>query len=447
MPFELSAGSLPWRAMRFRASEAAVGIGAELVGPDVDIDGASFDSRALTTGQLFVPIVAERDGHDFIAGALERGASAYLTAHEPVGGTALRVADTNRALLDLGRWARGRLADQVVGITGSVGKTTTKDLVAAALGSRLRVAANERSFNNDQGLPITILNAPDDTEIAVLEMGMRGFGEIARLCDVGRPTIGLVTVVGEAHTERVGGLEGVARAKGELIEALPPTGVAVLNADDHRVLAMRSRAAGVIVTYGESVEADVRITDLVLDEMARPRFTAVTPWGTVDVALAQSGAHMASNAAAAIAVCGAAGVSPEDAARGLATAQLSAMRMETTRLASGALLVNDAYNANPTSMSAALESLAAMTATRRIAVVGVMAEIEEPAVKHRAIADLAVSLGIELITVGTDLYGVAPVDDPVAAIGSLTGGEALLVKGSRVAGLERVAVALLAQEV
>lgn len=428
--------------MRFRASEAAQAIGAELSGPDVWVEGASFDSRSLRPGQLFVPIVAERDGHEFVDAALTAGAAAYLTSRAPQGGTALRVPDTARALLDLGRWGRTRLGCEVVGITGSVGKTSTKDLVAAALRSSRRVAANERSFNNDQGLPVTILEAADDTEVAVLEMGMRGFGEIARLCDVARPDVGIVTAVGMAHTERVGGLDGVAKAKGELVEALSASGVAILNADDHRVVAMRSRTSARVLTYGQHASADVRIVDLELDALARPRFRALTPWGEVEIGLTASGAHMAQNAGAALAAAGALGVPIDVAARSLAEARVSAMRMDVTHLPSGAVVIDDSYNANPTSMAAALQSLASIDARRKVAVLGVMAELDDPAGGHRDIADLARALGIEVVAVGTDLYGVAPVSDPVSAVGSLAAGDAVLVKGSRVARLETVAARL-----
>ena len=169
---------------------------------------------------------------------------AYLTSMEPCGGTAVLVTDTAQALLELGHWGRGRLSATVVGITGSVGKTSTKDLARAALAAGLRTSANERSFNNDQGLPVTILNAPNDVEALVLEMGMRGFGEIRRLCEIGEPSIGVITRIAAAHTELVGGIEGVARAKGELVLALPATGTAILNGDDHRVraLALKRRA-------------------------------------------------------------------------------------------------------------------------------------------------------------------------------------------------------------
>ena len=199
------------------AADVANATGGALIGQNAHISGVSFDSRTITPGQLFVPIVAERDGHEFIEVALKSGAGAYLTQHDPVGRTAIVVDDTLSALLKLGAWARARLeptvGSKVIGITGSVGKTSTKDFIAAALSSELIVSASERSFNNDQGLPVTLLNAADNSQALVLEMGMRGFGEIARLCSIAQPNIGVVTAVAAAHTERVGGIEGVAKAK------------------------------------------------------------------------------------------------------------------------------------------------------------------------------------------------------------------------------------------
>ncbi len=192
-------------------------------------------------GQLFVPIVAGRDGHEFVEAAMAAGAAAYLTARDSLGGTAVVVDDTGRALLDAGRLARTRLAGPVVGITGSVGKTSAKDLLAAVLRRRLRTTASERSFNNELGVPLTLLNAPDDAEVAVIEMGARGPGHIAALCSVAHPTIGLVTRIAPSHTEAFGSIEGIARAKGELVEALPADGTAVLNAFDERVAAMAAR--------------------------------------------------------------------------------------------------------------------------------------------------------------------------------------------------------------
>lgn len=432
--------------VRFTASAAASATGGRLFGPDVPLDGVSYDSRALRAGQLFVPIVAERDGHGFIDAAVSAGAPAYLTQgpRSSVGGAAVEVADTTAALLALGKWARTRFPDRVVGITGSVGKTSVKDLTARVVATRWRTAASEKSLNNDWGLPATILNAPDDSEVLVLEMGMRGLGEIARLCDVAAPTVGVVTRVAAAHTERLGGIDGVAQAKGELIDALPATGCAVLNADDERVAAMAARTAARVLTFGINA-GDVRVDELVLDELARPRFTLRTPWGSTEVALAVSGVHMALNAAAAAAAGLVLDVPLGAIAAALAGASLSPWRMEMHRSASGAVILNDAYNANPASMRAALDTLVAIPAQRRVAVLGVMAEIEDPAAEHRSLGDEVRSRGIELITVGTDLYGQTPVDDAVAAVGALAEGTAVLVKASRVAGLERVAAQLVAR--
>ncbi len=436
--------TVPSASVRIRASEAAAGIGGRLIGPDVEFDGASFDSRSTKSGQLFVPIVAERDGHEFIGVAREAGAPVHLTSEpDPYrrNGTAIEVADTALALLALAGWARRRLDARVVGVTGSVGKTSTKDLMAAACGVGRRTRANERSFNNDQGMPVTILNAPDDTEVLILEMGMRGFGHISRLCEVARPDIGVVTVVGEAHTELVGGLEGVARAKGELVEALPASGTAVLNADDPRVVAMAARTGADVITFG--AVGDVRVSNVVLDDAALADFSVDTPWGSGRVHLAVPGRHMVTNAAAALAVAGIVGVDLAAAIDALSTATVSGMRMEVTTAPSGATIVNDAYNANPTSMRAALDALAAMRATRHVAVLGVMAEIAEPEPSHREIAEYADELGIDLIAVGTALYGIEPTDDARSAIGDLGPDVAVLVKASRAAGLERVVLTLM----
>lgn len=433
--------------MRFRSSELAAATGGVLHGPDVEVDGVTTDSRSVRPGQLFVPLVGERDGHDFVATALAAGAAATLT-HEavPDGATAIAVADTAAALLDVGRLARRRLGSLVVGITGSVGKTSVKDLTAAALARRWRTAASEKSFNNEIGVPLTLANAPEGTQAAVIEMGARGRGHIRLLCDVAHPTIGVVTAVAPAHVELFGSVEQVAEAKSELVEDLPAAGTAVLNADDERVAAMAARTPAHVVRYSlrGARGADVVAEDLVLDEELRPRFVLRTPAGSLEVVLRVRGEHQASNALAAAAAALAAGVPLADVAAGLADAELSPWRMDLRRAPSGAWVLNDAYNANPASMEAALRALASLPATRRIAVVGTMAELgaEGPAA-HLAVASLAADLGIDLVAVGTDLYGVDPVDDPHAALGTLGDGDAVLVKGSRVAGLEALAAALL----
>lgn len=437
--------------MRWRAQDLARALAehgpCRLVGPDVEIDGASFDSRSLTAGQMFVPLVAERDGHDFVDDAVGRGAVAYLSSRPARADlvdrvACIEVADTGQALMDAARWGRTRLpaGTMAVGVTGSVGKTTTKDLIAAAISGTKRTVASERSYNNEQGLPVTILNAPIDTEVLVLEMGMRGFGQIDLLCRIGRPAIGVVTRVGEAHTSLVGGLDGVARAKGELVEALPSFGVAVLNADDDRVVAMRSRTTARVMSYGESSAADIRIADLSLDQQGRARFTVHTPNGSTAIRLGIPGRHSASNAAAAVAVGVALGVPIEAMADGLVEARVSAHRSNALRLHSGATLLDDCYNANPTSMLAALDTLAALGSGRRLAVLGLMAELDDPAEAHGRIARRARELGVEIVAVGTDLYGVNPVEIPAAIdrLRALGSNDAALVKASRVAALERV---------
>jgi UDP-N-acetylmuramoyl-tripeptide--D-alanyl-D-alanine ligase len=436
--------------MRFMAADVANATGGALVGQNAHLSGASFDSRTITPGQLFVPIVAERDGHKFIESSLKSGAGAYLTQRESVGRSAIVVDDTLAALLKLGAWARVRLeptvGNRVVGITGSVGKTSTKDFVAAALSSELIVSANERSFNNDQGLPVTLLNAADNAQALVLEMGMRGFGEIARLCSIAQPTIGVVTAVAAAHTERVGDIAGVARAKAELVQALPNTGYAILNADDERVRAMRDLTNAQVLTYGVHESADIRIVKCELDEMARASVSVTTPWGNAAWAMSIPGSHMALNAAAAIAVSGVCGVDISRAAAALEQCLVSPMRMQVFTTDDGMTVINDAYNANPMSMRAALDTLAGMKASRHVVIAGQMAELADSSTEHLAILEYARSKSIEFIACETENYGVSAltVDDAVKQIRNGGTDVAVLVKGSRVAALERVVQLLVA---
>ena len=306
--------------MRFSAAELTAHLGGELVGPDVSVDGASIDSRTIRPGQLYAPVVAGRDGHAFIPDAIEAGARAYLTAQEPVGGTAIRVGDTAGALLSLGALARGRVGG-AIGITGSVGKTTTKDLLAGCLASTFPIAASERSFNNELGLPLTLLNAPEASRWVVLEMGVRRIGDIERLAEVAGPDVGIVTSVDMAHVEHLGDLDGVARAKGELVTALPASGLAVLNFDDPRVRAMASLSACPVLGYAVGADADVRADGVTLDRDLRARFRLSSPWGQTEVRLALHGVHQVANALAAATVALWCGVPIEAVAAALAAGQ------------------------------------------------------------------------------------------------------------------------------
>ncbi|MDP9019332.1 MAG: UDP-N-acetylmuramoyl-tripeptide--D-alanyl-D-alanine ligase [Actinomycetota bacterium] len=434
--------------MRFRASEVAAAVGGRLVGPDVDVDGAAIDSRLVTTGQLFVPVVAGRDGHDFVAAALEAGAAAYLTARGPEGGTAVVVDDTVAALAALGRAARARLPGRVVAITGSVGKTSVKDLLGAILRRRGPIAASARSFNNELGVPLTLAGAPVQAWAAVVEMGSRARGHLRLLCSIARPTVGVVTAVAPVHTETFGTVDDVARAKAELVEALPAHGTAVLNADDPRVRAMAKATVASVLTFGTTEDAAVSAGAVELDAQLRPSFRLWSPAGEADVRLGVSGRHQVGNALAAAAAALAAGAELDDVVEGLGEARLSEWRMALGRSPDGALILNDAYNANPTSTVAALRALAELDAERRMAVLGTMAELGETSEgEHRAVAALAAELGVRLLAVDEPAYGAELVDDVDAALealGPLGQGDAVLVKGSRVAGLERLAARLLA---
>jgi UDP-N-acetylmuramoyl-tripeptide--D-alanyl-D-alanine ligase len=321
------------------------------------------------------------------------------------------------------------------------------------------------SYNNDIGLPLTVLDADASTRFLVLEMGARGPGHIARLCRIAPPRIGVVLNVGSAHLGEFGSPEGTAQAKGELVEALPEDGTAVLNADDPRVLGMAPRTVATVVTTGRGDDAAVRATDVVLDDSARPRFTLVAAGEEHPVALQVTGEHQVANALSAAAAALAAGMTPGDVAAALSAATArSRWRMEVDRRADGVVVVNDAYNANPESMRAALAALTGLPATRRIAVLGAMGELGPgAAAEHDRLGRDAAAAGVDLIVaVGPDAVGIAEgaasagrrareesvhVPDRAAARELLSEvlrpGDVVLVKASRAYGLELLAADLL----
>ena len=453
----------------FTLKEIAQVTGGRLVeaDPDAVVAGVQVDSRKVAAGELFVALPGSRaDGGQFAAAAAEAGAAATLAQEGTVpAGPRVEVADPLAALAALGTAVRDRSTAAVVAVTGSNGKTTTKDLLAATLGTRLRTVANQASFNNEVGLPLTLTRIEPDTQAVVVEMGARGPGHIAALARLARPVVGVVLNVGESHLGMFGSREAIAKAKGELVEALPAEGTAVLNADDPQVAAMADRTVAQVVTFGRTAAAAVRAERVELDGEGRARFLLHTPAGTAPAALPAPGEHLVGCALAAAAAAHVLGVGPADVAAGLVAARLSPGRMQVRRRPDGLTVVNDAYNANPSSMTAALKTLAALgrQGGRTVAVLGEMAELgPTAAAEHDRIGRLATRLGIDrLVGVGEPgrvmvnaarMEGMWPeeaeaVADPHAALALLTPvlgpADVVLVKASRVVALDRVADALL----
>ncbi len=417
------------------------------------------DSRLAEPGSLFVAFAGQHaDGHDHAGPAGAAGAVAVLGSRPTPLPTVVVVA-AQAALQALAVDVVARLRDRlcVVGLTGSQGKTGTKDLLAAVLSSVAPTVATIGSLNNELGVPLTMLRTDATTRFLALEMGARHVGDIAALTGMIAPDIAVVLNVGQAHLGEFGSRAAIARTKGELVQGLAPGGTAVLNADDPRVVAMRSLTDGPVLTFGRAEHADVRVLDLALDRLARPSFTLQTAATSASLALPIVGAHQALNASAAAAAGLAAGVPLDVAAAALATASLSKWRMELRDLAVGATLVNDSYNANPDSTRAAMDALAAIDAGagRRIAVLGELLELgDESAAEHRAVGRYAASRADLVVTIGEAARSIAAgageravtLADNDAAVdwlrGHLAANDVVLVKASRGARLDEVAAAL-----
>ena len=443
--------------------------------PDARVSSYVIDSRVLVPGDCFVALRGVRDGHHFVTDAFGKGATVALVSEvvdAPIaGGTLVRVTEPLAALAVLAGHARTLMADTtVVAITGSAGKTATKDLAAAAVATTRRVHASPLSFNNEAGLPLTVLSAPGNTEVLIAEMGARFAGNIAALVEIAQPQVGVITHVGMAHAEHLGGREGIARVKGELVEALPASGLAVLNAACDASAALAARTVARVLRVGRAPDADIAFRDVVLDEELRARFVLETPWGRAPVALTVRGEHQVENAAMAAAVALELGVPLDAVVAGLDGAQTASLRMELVRTASGVVVINDSYNSSPTSAAAAVRSLAHLpVAGRRVAVLGPMLELgSHAAEEHEALGALAAATGIDVLvavgdgaeqlaegarastvrrgTRGGSGVSVVTVPDAAAATGYLVGevrcGDAVLVKASRAVGLEAVADAL-----
>ncbi len=415
------------------------------------------DSRDVTPGALFVALPGERtDGHRFAGAAVAQGAAFLLLEHIPTdlpesAAIVWQAPDPLRALQGFARWWRSQFPDLVaIGVTGSVGKTTAKDVIASSLATQVPVLASPRSFNNEIGLPLTLLSLAGEHRAAVLEMGIFDVGDIAFLAGIARQTIGVVLNVDAVHLERAGSIERIARAKQEIIETLPAAGIAVLNADDRRVIAMRAVAPGPVLTFGFDQGADWRGADVRLEidglELALCRAGC-----SYSLSSPLRGRHHAYALLAAAATLEAAGVPIPEIAPALAAVREPAARQKFLRGAADRLIIDDTYNASPLSMAAALDLLAARRAPRKVAILADMLELGPISdASHRAVGERAAASADLVIAVGPHARAIADAaggtavwfpDKPSlhgALAQLLSPGDAVLVKGSRGMAMEEV---------
>lgn len=408
-----------------------------------------FDSRLAVKGSLFLALVGENsDGHDFIDDAISHGATGLMTT-KVVPGDGVVVNDVLLAVRALASYVRKQLPNLiVVGITGSNGKTTTKDLLASILSSRAQCVATKASFNNELGAPITLLECDEKTKYCILEMGARHKGDIAALCEMAKPNVGVVLRVGTAHLGEFGSVEKIAETKGELIQALAPDAVAVLGTYDPHTKAMKSLHAGKFIYFGEDSHDDVRAADIEMRE-ARPHFDLVTPAGRDAVGMRLIGMHQVSNALAAAAVCTALEIPIEVIASGLSTADLaSKWRMQINDVEE-LLIINDSYNANPESMKAGLDSLVLFAQERggaSWAFLGQMHELGSQSDElHASVGAHAHQLGIDhLVIIGTRAFAAGipaqsattlhyceDITQALSLVSHFAPGDVVLVKASR----------------
>ncbi len=453
--------------MKFTAAEVVQFTNGEiLVGvSDAQAQSWSIDTRSLQPGAGFFALHGIRDGHDFIETAFINGAALAVVARadrqdclDESRQALVRVADPAIALVDIAREARRRLTKAIaVGITGSAGKTTTKDLTAAALSTERKVHANEQSFNNEVGTPLTLLSAPENTEVLITEMGARKAGNITELADLVKPSIGVITNIGMAHAEYLGGRTGIAAVKSELVVALPESGLAILNADCDQTASLSKLTSARVVTVGQVKSADIVVSDINLDEEMRPSFSLKTDYGSVSIRLELRGAHHAVNAAMAAAVALELGINLDVIVVNLQRVRAAKLRMEVTKTESGITVIDDSYNSSPTSATAALTSLASLKVSgRRWAVLGEMRELGEYSeAEHATLGAQVSAAGVDcLVAVGDRVDAMAAaarsggvmvneVKDAQEAIAILDAeakaGDAVLVKASRAIGLEVIA--------
>lgn len=423
---------------------------------DVKFSGVSTDTRTIKPGNIFIALAGEKfDGHDYVDAAIEKGATAIVVSRSvqvPAGIAAITVNDTKRALQDLARFHRKRFMIPVIGITGSNGKTTTKDMTASVLAARFNTLKTEANFNNEIGLPQTLLRLDAGHQAAVVEMGMRGKGEISELASIALPTLGVVTTVGETHIELLGSVENIAAAKAELVEAIQAGGTVILNGDNQYVREMAAKTQAKAVFFGMQ-NADISAGNILTTDKGIT-FDCHCGEQCFRVDLATFGRHNVYNALAAIAVGYELGLTPDEIRRGIAAFKPDAMRLHVETIGHFRV-INDSYNASPLSMAASIDALREIAAGRTVAVLGDMLELGEFAVEaHRKIGEKLIEKEINIVVTVGELAGeIAQIaaaagrkafacDDHDAArkvlLQILQPGDTVLLKGSRGMKMEKL---------
>jgi len=450
-----------------KAKDVVKACGGEVLSGDLEtkITGVSTDTRTLQPGDLFFALTGESsDGHKFLADALARGASGVVVSRKvETKRLAIRVEDTLIALGELAAYYRGKFSPIVIGVTGSVGKTTTKEMIAAVAASRGPVLKNAGNFNNEIGLPLTLFELARKHKTAVVEMAMRGPGQIAYLAGIAKPSIGVITNVHMTHIELLSTLDAIADAKGELLDFLPDDGAAILNADDAYFDRLSKRSKARVVSFGESPRAGVRAVSAGLDSRGCCAFEVTTPTGSFDVRIPVPGEHNIKDALAAIAVGEVLGVGHEPMRDALARFEAPEKRSNVIPTRRGFVIIDDTYNASPASVHSALKTLAMIEGGRKIAVLGDMLELGEHAVEaHIEIGRAAKDAGVDLLVVVGQLAKLisrAAIDAglPVECVTELDESwqaarevplkvrerDVVLVKGSRAMKMERVVEGLI----
>ena len=440
--------------------QEATGASVAVSGEKTLFSGVETDTRVIGRDALFVALKGERfDGHDFVGKAVQQGAAGVIVSemrdeYREYGIAVFVADDTLKAYQALARFQRRRFSIPVVAVTGSVGKTSTRNMIASVLSQKYDVLQTEKNFNNEIGLPRTLLQLTERHEACVVEMGMRGLGQIAELVDIGEPTIGVVTNVGKSHIELLGSQENIAKAKSELVQGLDAKGTAILNGDDPFVAPMKDLCQGRSVLYGTDDSAQIRAENIVCDEKG-VRFTCRCFDRTFDVSVPVIGRHNVYNALAAIASGYLTGLSDAELQSGLSAYRGMAMRQELLHLGPYTF-INDTYNANPASMAEAIRTLDLLTKGRKIAVLGGMGELGDWAEReHRAIGRLVADMKLDaLITMGNlaediaraaqdaGMKAVYMTDSHEAAARQLKAllrdGDTVLLKGSRSFAMEKI---------